>query len=68
MICQKCGKAISLKQTYVVQFRGSFITVSAKWIACKKCAQRVHNDAVKYFGIGVCQNHLNVYQAKKGGK
>lgn len=50
MICQKCGKCVDLKHTYLFRFSGKSVPINASWIICKPCAYSEYEYCLKTFG------------------
>ena len=63
MICQRCGKDVSLKATCTVEFKGTLIPFNAKWIACKKCAWDIYLDCYNHFSHDIVKRCLKVSYA-----
>lgn len=61
MICQSCGKCISLNDTCILEFDGTVLPVNAKWIACEKCAYNTYIDIYRSFNTEVFKRCLKVY-------
>ena len=74
MICQSCGKCVTLKDTCIVEFKGKTIPINAKWIDCDDCAIKLTLSVYAQFGKEYCERFLKVYYAvteqkyKKGAK
>lgn len=68
MICQHCGKFISLNDTCIVEFNGVLMPVNAKWTACEKCANDLYIDVCRTFNSETIKRCLKVYYATEGVK
>lgn len=62
MICQKCGKCISGRQTYIIKFTGRHIGIITKNIACKNCCDSFKYDVVKHFPKSIVDRCLKIYK------
>lgn len=62
MICQKCGKCIFGRQTYIIKFTGTFMNIITKNIACKKCTDRFKYDVAAKFPKSVADRCLKIYK------
>lgn len=63
MICQCCGKGVTLKDTCLVEFNGTLFPINAKWITCKKCAWDTYLDCYNHFPHKLLKRCLKVYYA-----
>ena len=63
MICQRCGKAVTLKDTCIVEFKGTLFSVNVKWIACDKCAHEIYLNCYNHFSSNIVDRCLKVYYA-----
>ena len=68
MICKHCGKGISLTDTCLVEFKGVFLQINAKFISCRVCAFDTLLEVKKEFPESYLKKSFNVRFAVGEGK
>lgn len=63
MICQSCGKCISLQNTFIIKFKGTLLKINAIWIACEDCSISQMIELYDKFPSYYVDKHVRCYKA-----